>query len=146
MRDPVHVNSSRRDVSRDEGVDRSGGKPGERMLALALRLVAVHRRRFDAVGREPLDKPVGSALGSNEDEGEVAVASELADERLDAVLVLDLDELVLDLGVRTPGCRVVPADGWSMCVTLGDAAGFALQGGGKEQGLPVLRAGGDNPI
>jgi hypothetical protein len=36
VRDPVHVDSPRRDVGRDEDVDRARGEPGERLLALAL--------------------------------------------------------------------------------------------------------------
>jgi hypothetical protein len=36
MRDPVHVNSARCDIGRDERVDRPRRKPGERLLTLAL--------------------------------------------------------------------------------------------------------------
>ena len=73
VRDAVDVDAARGDVGRDERVDLAGLEARERALALALRLVAVHRDGVDAVRAEPLDEPVGAALGAHEDEREVAL-------------------------------------------------------------------------
>ena len=48
-------------------------KRRERPLALRLRLVAVHRGGADVVLAEPLDEPVGAALGAHEDERAAAL-------------------------------------------------------------------------
>ena len=95
---------------------------------------------------EPLDEPVGAVLGADEHEREVTVAAELADERLDAVLVGDLHEPVLDLGVRAPCRRAVLVGRRVVRVAAGDASGLAVERGGEEQRLAVLRAGGDDPV
>jgi hypothetical protein len=57
----------------------------------------VDRHRVHAAGLQALDEAVGAALGADEDEREVALALELADERLELGLVEDRDEPVLDL-------------------------------------------------
>ncbi|HYB22779.1 MAG TPA: hypothetical protein VED41_03210 [Solirubrobacteraceae bacterium] len=146
VRDPLHVDPARRDVGRDERVDGAGLEAGERLLALALRFVAVHRHRRDAVGCEPFDEPVGAALGADEHEREVAVATELADERLDPVLVSDLHEPVLDLRVRAPLPGAVLMGRRVVRVPFGESSGLAVEGGREEQRLSLLRAGGDDPV
>ena len=62
----------------------------------------MHRDGLDAVRAEPLDELVGSVLGADEHEREVTVWTELLHERLDAMLVRDLHELVLDLRACAP--------------------------------------------
>jgi hypothetical protein len=49
VRDPGDVDSAGGDVGRDEYLHRARLESGERLLALSLRLVAVHRRCVDAV-------------------------------------------------------------------------------------------------
>jgi len=49
VRDPGDVDSAGSDVGCHEYVDRALLESGERLLALSLRLVAVHRRCVDAV-------------------------------------------------------------------------------------------------
>jgi hypothetical protein len=117
----------------------------KRASACSLRLVAVHGDRVDAGAAEPLDQPVGAALGADEDEREVAVVAERLDERVELVVVRDGLEAVLDrvdpLLVRRVGVlsRVLG-------VGLGDAAGLTLEGGREEQRLPVLRAQVHDPV
>ena len=52
----------------------------------------------DALAAQALDQPVGAALGAHEDEREVALAAQLAEQRVDALVALDGDEAVLDRG------------------------------------------------
>ena len=99
VRDAVDVDAARGDVGGDERVDAAGLELRERLLALALALVAVHRERRVALVAQALDEPVGAALGADEDERQLVLgAAQLAQERVDAVAALDADEAVLDVG------------------------------------------------
>src|SRR4029079_15025924 len=94
--DAVDVDAARGDVGGDERVDGAGLEARQRLLALALGLVAMHRDGGDAGVAEALHEAVGAALRAHEDEGEVALAAQLADEGVDAGVALDRDEAVLD--------------------------------------------------
>lgn len=48
VRDAADIDPARRDVGRDQYVDRTGFEARQRLLALTLRLVAVHRDRIKA--------------------------------------------------------------------------------------------------
>jgi hypothetical protein len=87
MRDSGHVDAACGDVGGDEHVDHARLEAGERLLALALGLVAVHRGGLDTVPLQALDQPVGTVLGPHEHEREVAVVAELGHQRFDALLV-----------------------------------------------------------
>ena len=100
VRDAVDVDAARGDVGGDERVDAAGLEARERLLALALGLVAVHRDGRLALRREALDEPVGAALGAHEDERALALGVELADQRADALVALDAQEAVLDVALR----------------------------------------------
>jgi hypothetical protein len=97
VRDPSHVDPAGGNIGGDKCVDRTGLEPGQRLLALALGLVAVHRQRRNSVSGEALHESLRSALGAHEYERELTVATELTDERLDPTLSRHLDEPVLDL-------------------------------------------------
>jgi hypothetical protein len=87
VRDPRDVDPPGGDIGGDENVDRARLEACERLLALALGLVAVHRHGVDAVPAQAFDQPVSAVLGADEHERELAVVSKLGDERFDAVLV-----------------------------------------------------------
>src|SRR5205814_2534687 len=89
VRDAGDVDAARGDVGGHERVDLAADEGGEGALALALRLVAVHRDGGDALLGQALDEPVGPVFGAHEDERALTVGAQLADELLDAVLVLD---------------------------------------------------------
>jgi hypothetical protein len=129
VRDAHDVDAACGDVGGDEHVDRTRLEAGERLLALALGLVAVHRYRLDAVSLQALDQPVGAVLGPHEHERELAVVAELADERFDAMLMGDLDEPVLDVIAGVTGSRAVLVDSRLTRVLLGDAPGVAVECG-----------------
>ena len=123
----------------------AGLETGQGALALALGLVAVHGHGVEAPSAEPLDQPVGAALGADEDEGEVTLLTELGDQRLDP-LAVNGHEAVLDLLGGTPGGRAVLVQGRIVGVRPGDPPGLAVQRGREEQGLALGRAGGDDPV
>src|SRR3546814_16661641 len=68
LADPRHVDAARGDVGRDEDAHLPRFERGERALALRLALVTVDRVRGDAVAAEQLHHPIGTVLGSPEDE------------------------------------------------------------------------------
>ncbi len=98
------------------------------------------------MGREPLDEPVGPALGAHEHEREIALAAELRDEGLDAVLVRHLGRTVLDLGICAPLPRAQLVDHRIRCVLLGQPSGLTVERGREEQRLAVPRAGADDSV
>ena len=57
----------------------------------------MHRDGVDTACPQPLDEAVSSTLGSHEDERQPPIAAQLANECLDAVLLFDLNEAVLDI-------------------------------------------------
>ena len=75
VRDPRHVDPSRGDVGRHQRVDHAGLEVGERALTLALGLVAVHRDSRHPARSQPLDEPVGAALGAHEHERQPALGA-----------------------------------------------------------------------
>src|SRR6185295_16967583 len=79
----------------DEGVHVTSREAVERLLALGLRLVAVHRESVQPVLAEPLDQPVGPSLGAHEDERSPSFrVAKLIDERIHLCLVGEVDESV----------------------------------------------------
>ena len=106
----------------------------------------MHRHRLDAARAESLDQPVGAVLGPDEHEREVTFVFELANQRFDAVLVRDLDELVLDLPVGAPCRRTVLMGGGIARIALGDPSGFAVERGREEQRLARTRTRCDDPV
>ena len=143
--DARHVDSARGDVSGHQRVDVTGLKAGQSGLALALGLVAVHRDGLMAARAQALDQPVGAALGAHEDQSEVAVALQLADQGLDPVAA-DGHEAMLDLLGGAPGGRAMLVLSRVVGVLAGDASGLAVQRGGEEQRLALGGAGGDDPV
>ena len=104
---PRDVDAARGDVGRDERVDAAGLEARERLLALGLRLVAVHRDGVHVLRAELLDEPVGAALGAHEDEREPALrVAQLVHERGDLGLVRDAVEAVVDVAdlLRARAC------------------------------------------
>src|SRR5215212_3348876 len=98
VRDVVDVESARGDVGRDQGLDLAGLEPGQRPLALTLRLVAVHRDRVDRLRAQALDQAVGTPLRAYEDERAPEVArAQLAHQLIHLMRMLDGYEAVLDL-------------------------------------------------
>src|SRR5450755_1101122 len=97
VRDAADVDAAGGDIGCDQGVDRAGLEPSQRLLALALGLVAVHRQRVDSMSGEPLDEPLGPALSAHEHERQLTVATQLVNQRLDPALACHLDEPVLDV-------------------------------------------------
>ena len=95
---PVDVDAARGHVGGHERVDSTVLEAGQRPLALALGLVAVHRDGVDALAAQALDQPVGAALGAHEDQRQVALAAQLAEQGVDALVALDGEEAVLDRG------------------------------------------------
>ena len=68
MADAVDIDPARRDVGRNQRCDLARLEPGERALALNLRLVAVDCRCGDAGGVETPHHLVGAMLGAREDQ------------------------------------------------------------------------------
>ena len=71
--DAGDVDAAGGDVGGDQRVDVAALEAGQRPFALALALVAVHRDRRRLAAAQPLDQPVGAALGADEDQGAAAV-------------------------------------------------------------------------
>ena len=86
-------------------IDFAALEAGQGPLALALALVAVHRDRLDVATAQPLDQPVGAALGADEDERAPGVTSLSCVEQVIELgaLGLDVEELVLDVGLGALG-------------------------------------------
>ena len=145
VRDAVDVDPARCDVGRDERCDVAGLKARECLLALTLRLVAVHREGGLALAGKTLDEAIGAALGAHEDECAVALGFQLADQRADAGVAFDAYEAVLDVGHVLDRWRVLVANSVGG-VSLGDAAGFAVQRCGEEERLTVARALRDDAV
>jgi hypothetical protein len=146
VRDAVHVDAAGRDVGGHERVHVARLEARERLLALGLRLVAVHRHGRHGVLAQALDQPVGAALGAHEDQRAAALGiTELVHQRAHLCVVLEMDEAVrhghLVLG---PG-RMHVALGVP-CVCLGHAAGLALERGGEEERLALLGDLGHDPV
>src|SRR3954452_20431225 len=73
VRDAGDIDAAGGDVGRDERVDGAGLEARQRLLALALALVAVHGDGLDAGVREAAQEPVGAALRAHEDQREFAL-------------------------------------------------------------------------
>ena len=110
VRDLGDVDAAGGDVGRDQHGHLAALEAGEGLLALRLRLVAVHGDGLDVAGAELLDEPVGAALGADEDERPAAVAGvELVDEQVDlGGLARRLEEAMADR--RTPTLRLRSVD------------------------------------
>ncbi len=109
----------------------------ERALALALGLVAVHRDRGDAGVGELLDELVGAMLGAHEHERQVALGTQVLEQRVDARFVRDLDEAVFDVIVGAALGRPVLVEGGVGRIAAGGLAGLAVERCGEEERLPV---------
>ena len=70
--DVVDVDPARGAVGRHQRGDLTGLERGQRPLALALGLVAVHRGGDDVVPLEVTHQPVGAVLGAHEHDREIA--------------------------------------------------------------------------
>ena len=68
VRERLDVEPARGDLGGDEDREPAGLEVGQRADALRLALVAVDRRRRDAVLLELLGEPVGAVLGPREDQ------------------------------------------------------------------------------
>ncbi len=147
VRHVAHVDPARGDVGRDERVDAARLELRERALALALRLVAVHRRdveRRDAA--ELLREPVGAALRAHEHERAPALLlGQLGDELVGAALARDLQEAVLDLAARLLRRRVRVASRL-VRVHARDAVDLAGERRGEEHRLAVVGRQRDEPV
>ncbi len=143
--DVVDVDTAGSHVGRHEGGHAAGLKRGQRLLALTLALVAVHRGGGYALGAKALDEPVGAALGAHEDESEVLAIADLPDELLHPRLVVDSHEAVLDLGNLLGRRNMLVLDGL-LGVLAGDAAGLAVEGRREEERLAPRGALGNDPV
>ena len=85
------------------------------------------RDGFDSVGAEPLDQSVRSVLGTHEHERELPLTPQLADQGLDAVLVLDRHKMMLDVGAGTTHRRTVFVDHGVPRVSRCQPSGVAVQ-------------------
>ena len=97
---------------------------------------------------QALDQPVGAALGADEDERAAALlAAQLLDQVVElGALRVDVEEAVLDVGLRPPRW---PPWVWRRGVAGvggGDLAGRALQGRREEERLALVRGLGDDPV
>ena len=106
----------------------------------------MHRHRPDALLAEPLDEAVGAALGANEDQGAAALGViELADQGVDLVGMIEVDEAVLDVGLALRLRRVDVAAGVAG-VGARDLAGRAVERRREEQRLAVGGGLGHDPV
>ena len=144
MGDLVDVDAASRDVGRDEGPDLGGLEGGERLLALALALVAVDGGDLDAGGVEVAGDAVGAALGAREDErARHRGVTEQLDEQRALLLLLDVDDL-LGHAVGGLGDRR-HRDAERIAQHLGgQRTDFVRHGRGEEQALAALRQLGDD--
>src|SRR5437763_12638602 len=76
MRDAVYVNASRRDIGRDHHAIMPLLEAVQRLVALALRAVAVDARRLHAPVDELLREPIRAVLGSREYEERALLVSQ----------------------------------------------------------------------
>ena len=99
------VDAAGGDVGRDQRHHLASLEAGQRPLALALALVAVHRDRLDIAPAQALDEPVGAALGADEDERAAGVLrAQLREQVVElGALRLDLDEVVGDVRLGALG-------------------------------------------
>ena len=68
------------------------------------------------------------------------------DERIDSMLVRDVNELVLDLIDCAPFRRPVLTDHRVVGISVGDTPGFTVEGGREEQRLTFRRTRADDPV
>ena len=120
--------------------------PRSSSATLALGLVAVHGHRPDLLVTELLDKPVGAALGTDEDQGAASpFIAELFDQRVHLGLMGQMDEAVLDVDGLLP-LRLVHVGPRVAVVGRGQLAGRALERRREEQGLALARHLGEDPV
>ena len=112
----VDVDTPRRHVGGDEGLDGIGGKGSQRALTLGLRTAAVNRRRGDTAGAELAGQSIGAVTGPAEDD-RASVAGNGGGRELDAVAprrppeeMVDLGVVVADVHDMTAGLALVSAD------------------------------------
>ncbi len=106
----------------------------------------MHRDRVHVLLGEPLDEPVGAALGPDEDERQPALrVAQLVDERGDLGLVRDAVEAVVDGADPLRGRLVLAPDGVGR-VGGGDPADLAVERRGEQQRLAVVRRHPDDPV
>ncbi len=146
VRDAVDIDAPGGDVGGHQRVDAARPEAGERPLALALRLVAVDRERLHATVAEPFDEPVGAPLGAHEHQRAIALAAELVHQRLQAGVLADRDEAVLDVGCLVAARLTLLVGDRPLRIARRDAAGDAIEGCREEQRLALRRAGGDDAI
>ncbi len=141
------VDAAGGDVGGDQGVDLAPLEAGQRSFALALALVAVHRDGIELAAAQSLDQPVGAALGADEDEGAAALGvAAAAAARWSSLALWDSTWTKLCSMSRLPVLgRLLGVAPGVVGVGGGELAGRALQGGGEEQGLAIVRGLGDDP-
>src|SRR5680860_597433 len=103
VRDAVEIESSCRDVGRDEHIDSALGEAVQRALARGLGHASVHRVRCHTPRRQLLAKPVHSPLGADEYQSQVAlVGVQQTNELVELACVVDREE---------PMCGVLDREG-----------------------------------
>ena len=121
---------------------RPAPKRAERLLALRLGLVAVHRQRLEVMRPEPLDQAVGTALSADEHERQAPLlVAQLPDQRVQLRLGL----------TRTKRCCTSPrrSAGWTCSRLRASAcrrsrpAHLAVERGREEQRLALARQLGE---
>jgi len=118
----------------------------ERLLALRLGLVAVHRHGHHALRLEALHEAVGAALGAYEHErAGVVWIVQLSDQRRELVLVGEAHEAVVHLAALL-GRRRVHVVAGIVRVFACRLTGWALERGGEEERLAVARGLRDDAV
>ena len=146
VRDAHNVDAARGHVGGDERVDGAGLEARERLLALRLGLVAVHRHRLHVACGQPFDESVGAALGTHEHERAPAIGVvQLRDEPRDLPLMGDRHEAVLDLDFALGRMCVLMTTGIGG-VGLGDAVDLTLERRREQQRLALARGHLHDPV
>src|SRR4051812_21973623 len=146
VRDVVDIEAAGSDVGGHEHRAASVLEAGEGALALALALVAVHRRGGDVARLQALHETVSAALGADEHErAPDVVAAELLDQVVDLGLVVDADEAMLHVVLALLG-RTVLVTARIGRVDVSHAANLAIERCREEQRLALARGLGDDAI
>src|SRR6476661_10509632 len=140
VRDVLHVDAAGGDVGGHEGPDLARLEARQRLLALVLALVAVHRDGGHVVAAQALDQAVGAALGAHEDERPATLGrAQLLHEPVHLGLVGDADEAVLHLALGLLGVQRLVRER-AVGVAIGQPADLPVERGREQQRLALAVA------
>ena len=144
--DALHVDAARCDVGGHQGATCSALEARERLLALRLRLVAVHGTACTPCAFSRLtSRSAPRLVRTNTSVRESCLARSARDQRVELGLVGDRHEAVLDLGPLRRG-RVLVAARASRVYASASRADLAVERGREEEGLAVARRSADDPV